>query len=141
MSDTNTVETNPLKSLEDKAKTARKGNKAGDGSVTVRPARKTSAKAASKSEPKPGKGIKFEAAFTRTFTDWLLPHGFRQVESEPGTVIFAKNGTRIEIKNPSLPGGSKFADWVVIRKGSQKRPAGKGRDALAEELKIAKFVR
>jgi hypothetical protein len=148
---------NPLKAAVVEAKRAPRtlpagGAKVGDGSVTVRPVKgKTAAKAPAAKAPAKGTaaakpaptGVKFAEVFTRTFTDWLLPHGFRLgVSDKPTVVAFEKNGKmRIEITNPSMPGGSKFAEWVVIRKGSTKRPTGKGRDALADELKIAKFVR
>jgi hypothetical protein len=132
------AETNPLKALEAKAKRAPRILAA---KTAAKPAAKSVAKSA-KAAPKGTDRVKFEGVFTATFTEWLLPHGFRQVEStDPRVVVFAKNGTKVAITNPSMPGGSKFAEWVVTRKSSSKKPAGKGRDALADELKIAKFTR
>jgi hypothetical protein len=140
----------------------RKPAKAGDGTVTVR-ARKVlpaknplkelearvkpaaAPKPAAKPAAKPAKvkpaGVRFGDAFARTFHQLLDAHGFKQDESpKPELVVFAKNGTRVEITNPSQPGGSKVAPFTVIRK-SGKATDGQGRDALADALGIARLVR
>lgn len=88
-----------------------------------------------------GGAVRFTAAFTRTFTDWLTPHGYKQAPSpKPAIVVFEKNGTRIEITNPSRPGGSKYAPFTVIRK-SGKPASGEGRDALATVLSVPRVRR
>jgi hypothetical protein len=139
----------------------RKPAKAGDGTVTVRarkvlpaknPLKEIEAKvkpaAAPKPAAKPAKPakaksteVKFAEAFTRTFHQLLDDHGFKQDESpKPELVVFTKNGTRVEITNPSVPGGSKVAAFTVTRK-SGKATEGQGRDALADALGIARLVR
>jgi hypothetical protein len=144
------------------AKAPRKPAKAGDGTVTVRarkvlpaknPLKDLEAKVKPAAAPKPAAKpaakparaksgeVKFADAFARTFHQLLDDHGFKQAESpKPELVVFAKNSTRVEITNPSVPGGSKIAAFTVTRK-SGKAVEGEGRDALADALGIARLVR
>lgn len=95
--------------------------------------------AAKPAKPTTG-GVKFGDAFTRTFVLLLGPHGYKQVASEkPELVVFAKDGTTVQITNPSQPGGSKLAPFAVIR--GDKSSTGSGRDALATELGVPQLKR
>jgi hypothetical protein len=134
---------NPLKDVE--AKVARRLQNQRPSAAAAKATAgkgKAAAKPAAKPAPAPrGETPKFTEVFTRTFTTMLEPHGFSQTQSpDPAVVVFAKNGIRVAITNPSRPGGSKFAPYVVVRKGG-KGKSGEGRDALADELRIPHFVR
>jgi hypothetical protein len=90
---------------------------------------------------RPGDPVRYAAAFTRTLTELLGPHGFELVPSpKPPLVVFAKNGTRVAITNPCQPGGSKIAAYTITR-ASGEPMTGAGRDALADALGLPRLVR
>jgi hypothetical protein len=82
-----------------------------------------------------GGPVRYAQAFTRTLTELLGPHGFHLVASpRPQLVVFAKNGTRVEITNPCQLGGSKIASYTITRARGGEPITGAGRDALADAL-------
>lgn len=133
---------NPLKDLEAtvKPQPAPKTEPAGTAAKAKPATEAKQAKRTTAPAPKTTGGVKFGDAFARTFSQLLGGHGFKQIDSEkPQLVVFQKNGTTVEITNPSQPGGSKIAPYIIH--DGDKQTTGAGRDALADALGVARLKR